>query len=99
MISDGFAELLVATFNDPNEHPVHLLFNRWRAHARDEVKDAYVEQFMGDPELAAFVDEGGRRMPNIQCVKWETMLDRPLIDVRSRYGMPSTADLSALTER
>ncbi len=63
MISDEFAELLVATFNDPDAHPVHVLFNQWWAHAPAEVKDGYVQQFMDDPELAAFVDEGHYAAP------------------------------------
>ncbi len=43
------------------------------------------------PMMDAIVDgwQLGRRTPNIQRVKWETMLDEPLADVRERYG---TAD-------
>ncbi len=58
MISDDFAKLLVNTFNDPAGNPVHFLFNQWWAHAPDDVKDSYVEQFLADPDIAAFVDEG-----------------------------------------
>ena len=112
MISEDFATLLIATFKDPNENPVHFLSNQWWAHAPDEVKDAFVRQFLADPELAAFVDptmitplmdaitEGwqlGRRTPDIQCVKWETMLDQSLAELRDRFDMPSTADLSSFT--
>lgn len=43
------------------------------------------------PMMDAITDgwQLGRRTPNIQRVKWETMLDEPLADVRERYG---TAD-------
>ncbi len=51
MINDEFATLLVATFNDPSKHPVHLLFNQFWQYASDEVKDAYVKAFEDDPKL------------------------------------------------
>lgn len=53
-----FADLLVTTFNDPGENPVHLLFNQWWAHAPDAVKADYVDQVMADANHRAFVEEG-----------------------------------------
>ena len=34
--------------------------------------------------------ELGRRSPNIQCVKWEDMLDQPLTEVRKKLGITPT---------
>jgi len=58
MISQEFAGPLLATFNDPDAHGVHLLFNEWWQHAPAEVKDAYVDGFVHDPDYAAFLAEG-----------------------------------------
>ena len=35
----------------------------------------------------------GRNVANIQCEKWETMLDQPLADVRARYGLTGSPSL------
>lgn len=56
MISEQFAGLLVATFNDPGQHPVHVLFNQWWQHAPDEVKQGYVDAFLAEPRYVAFVE-------------------------------------------
>lgn len=41
------------------------------------------------PMMDSITDEWhlGRVTPNIQCEKWETMLDQPLDTVRARYGI------------
>lgn len=57
VITDDFAKLLVSTFNDPSQNPVHLLFNQWWQHAPDEVKQAYVDGFVNDPQFAPFLTE------------------------------------------
>jgi ubiquinone biosynthesis protein Coq4 len=35
----------------------------------------------------------GRNVANIQCEKWETMLDQPLAEVRARYGLTGSPSL------
>jgi ubiquinone biosynthesis protein Coq4 len=35
----------------------------------------------------------GRNVANIQCEKWETMLDQPLAEVRARYGITGSPSL------
>lgn len=57
MITDEFAKHLLATFNDPGQNGVHLLFNQWWAHAPDEVKAKYVDAFVNDPQYAEFFGE------------------------------------------
>jgi ubiquinone biosynthesis protein COQ4 len=57
-IDRAFAELLMRTFNDPDDLPVHLLFNQFWQHAPAEVVAAYATQFTNDHDLAAFVDAG-----------------------------------------
>ena len=57
MITDEFAQHLLATFNDPGANGVHLLFNQWWQHAPDDVKDAYVDAFVGDPAYGPFLAE------------------------------------------
>ena len=57
MITDEFAQHLLATFNDPAANGVHLLFNKWWQHAPEDVKQAYVDAFVGDPALASFLAE------------------------------------------
>ena len=58
MINDEFAQLLLTTFNDPAKNGVHMLFNQWWKHAPDDVKAAYVERFVSDPQYAEFLAEG-----------------------------------------
>lgn len=57
MINEEFASLLVRTFNDPADNGVHLLFNQWWQHAPEDVKQAYIENFLADPAMADFVEE------------------------------------------
>jgi ubiquinone biosynthesis protein COQ4 len=57
-IDHEFAESLMRTFNDPNDLPVHLLFNQFWQHAPREVVAKYETQFTNDRDLAAFVEAG-----------------------------------------
>ncbi len=54
MIDDEFGQLFLATVNETDKNPVHLLFNQWWKHAPEEVKQAYVDGFAHDPHFADF---------------------------------------------
>lgn len=54
----GFAEKLLATFDDPDRHGVHLLFNEWWRHAPESVKRKYLADFEAVPEQRAFLADG-----------------------------------------
>ncbi|HUR79101.1 MAG TPA: Coq4 family protein [Acidimicrobiales bacterium] len=51
MITDEFAALFLTTINQTDKNPVHLLFNQWWQHAPENVKQAYVDGFVNDPNL------------------------------------------------
>ena len=53
-----FVENMVRTFNDSNEHGVHLLFNEWWAHAPDSTIKSYLANFRAQPGANAFLAEG-----------------------------------------
>ncbi len=53
-----FTPELLKTFDDPNAHGVHVLFNQWWAHAPDEVIEAYLDDFAAVPAQKAFLDAG-----------------------------------------
>jgi ubiquinone biosynthesis protein Coq4 len=55
-IERAFADELIRTFDDPDRHPVHLLFNRWWRHAPDEVKSKYLADFAAVPEQHAYLE-------------------------------------------
>lgn len=55
-IDRDFAENLLRTFDDPQEHGVHLLFNEWWEKAPQEAIDKYVADFQSIPEMKAFVE-------------------------------------------
>jgi len=57
VINDEFAKLLLTTFNDPAANGVHLLFNQWWPHAPEDVKKAYVDNFLSDPTMSDFLAE------------------------------------------
>lgn len=52
-----FVEKMVRTFNDSDEHGVHLLFNEWWPHAPDVTIERYLENFRATPGAAAFLAE------------------------------------------
>lgn len=54
----GFAGELLKTFDDPQKHGVHLLFNQWWERAPDEVIADYMADFESIPAQRAFLDEG-----------------------------------------
>lgn len=56
-IDREFAEHLLQTFDDPDRHGVHLLFNQFWAHAPAEVVATYAARFDTDEALHAFVAE------------------------------------------
>ena len=56
-IDRNFAQHLLDTFDDPERHGVHILFNQFWQQAPPEVADAYLEQFLSIPEARAFDED------------------------------------------
>lgn len=52
-----FVENMVRTFNDSNEHGVHLLFNEWWPHAPAVTIERYHANFRAAPGAAEFLAE------------------------------------------
>jgi ubiquinone biosynthesis protein Coq4 len=52
-----FVEKMVRTFNDSDEHGVHLLFNEWWPYAPDLTIERYLENFRATPGAGAFLAE------------------------------------------
>lgn len=52
-----FVENMVRTFNDSDEHGVHLLFNEWWAHAPDLTIESYLGNLRALPGAAEFLAE------------------------------------------
>lgn len=52
-----FAKSLLETFDDPDRHPVHQLFNEWWSFAPESVKARYASDFESVPEQRAFWEE------------------------------------------
>lgn len=52
-----FVEKMVRTFDDPDAHGVHLLFNEWWPHAPDPTIERYLENFRATPGAQAFLAE------------------------------------------
>ncbi|HVO25386.1 MAG TPA: Coq4 family protein [Candidatus Margulisiibacteriota bacterium] len=52
-----FVQNMVRTFNDSDEHGVHLLFNEWWPHAPDFTIERYLENFRATPGVEAFLAE------------------------------------------
>ncbi|MBM4247134.1 MAG: hypothetical protein FJ148_25635 [Deltaproteobacteria bacterium] len=50
-----FVRSLVRTFDDPDEHGVHLLFNEWWPYAPDETIERYLTGLREKPGAAAFL--------------------------------------------
>ncbi len=63
----AFVENMVRTFNDSNEHGVHLLFNEWWPHAPDVTIERYLANFRAMPGADAFLAEGYLRRPQIDA--------------------------------
>ncbi|KAA1192497.1 hypothetical protein F0M18_07445 [Pseudohalioglobus sediminis] len=57
-IDRHFAEKLLLTFDNPDEHGVHFLFNEWWRHAPAAVTQQYLEAFRSVPEAEAFLASG-----------------------------------------
>jgi len=60
----AFVPNMVRTFNDSNEHGVHLLFNEWWAHAPEVTIQRYLENFRRIPGAEAFLAERHRPTPS-----------------------------------
>jgi len=56
VIEQPFADELLKTFNDPDTHGVHVLFNQWWASAPDQVIADYMADFETEPDHQAFLD-------------------------------------------
>jgi ubiquinone biosynthesis protein Coq4 len=52
-----FVKSMVRTFNDSNEHGVHLLFNEWWPYAPDATIEQYLRNFRAVPGATAFLAE------------------------------------------
>lgn len=52
-----FVDNMVRTFNDSDEHGVHLLFNEWWRYAPDVTIERYLENFRATPGAEAFLAE------------------------------------------
>lgn len=51
-----FVKNMVRTFNDSDEHGVHLLFNEWWPHAPGSTIEAYLQNFKALPGAAEFLE-------------------------------------------
>jgi ubiquinone biosynthesis protein Coq4 len=51
-----FVKSLVRTFNDPDEHGVHMLFNEWWAHAPDATIAGYLTGIRATPGADTFLE-------------------------------------------
>jgi len=67
-----FVTNLVRTFNDPDDHGVHMLFNEWWAHAPDSTIQAYLDGIRGTPGSREFL-EAGYFAPQIGLEELEVM--------------------------
>jgi ubiquinone biosynthesis protein Coq4 len=56
-LSPEFVRNLVRTFDDPDEHGVHLLFNEWWAHAPGYTVERYLRMFLATPGVDRFLAE------------------------------------------
>jgi len=52
-----FVKNMVRTFNDSDEHGVHLLFNEWWQHAPDVTIERYLEKFRATPGAKGFLED------------------------------------------
>ncbi len=52
-----FVKNMVRTFDDPDEHGVHMLFNEWWPHAPDDTIERYLEGFRETPGAKTFLEE------------------------------------------
>ena len=52
-----FVKNMVRTFNDWDEHGVHLLFNEWWPHAPQVTIDRYMENFRATSGVTEFLAE------------------------------------------
>jgi len=76
-----FVEKMVQTFNDAQEHGVHLLFNEWWAHAPDVTIARYLAKLRETPGAEAFLAERHFAEP----VALEALAAMPAGSVGRRY--------------
>jgi ubiquinone biosynthesis protein Coq4 len=53
-----FVTNLVRTFNDPDDHGVHMLFNEWWAHAPDATIEGYLEGIRATSGAKEYLEAG-----------------------------------------
>ena len=58
MLNEKFGEKFLATVNTTDDNPVHLLFNQWWNEAPEEVKQQYLDIFLGDPVYREWYEAG-----------------------------------------
>jgi ubiquinone biosynthesis protein Coq4 len=58
VLSQKFGEKFLTTLNKTDDNPVHLLFNQWWNEAPDDVKQKYLDIFLGDPVYQAWYEAG-----------------------------------------
>ncbi|MCB1842109.1 MAG: hypothetical protein KDI09_04025 [Halioglobus sp.] len=56
-IDREFAEKMLQTFDNPQEHGVHLLFNEWWRYAPQEVTQSYLKQFCALEHAQGFLNK------------------------------------------
>ncbi len=56
MLNEKFGEKFLTTVNRTGDNPVHLLFNQWWNEAPEDVKQKYLDIFLGDPVYAQWYD-------------------------------------------
>lgn len=56
-LDPAFVPKMVRTFNDSDEHGVHLLFNEWWPHAPEHTIERYLENFRATPGAESFFSE------------------------------------------
>ncbi len=81
MISETFGAKFLATVNDTAARPVHLLFNQWWNEAPDDVKQQYLDIFLGDPVYRAWYEAGEYAAP----VDFDALRDLPAETLGRRY--------------
>jgi hypothetical protein len=83
-----FVKNMVRTFDDPDEHGVHMLFNEWWAHAPDATIEGYPKAIVPVMDAISRGWQLGRSVENLQFARWEDAFEEPLATVRPRYGLP-----------
>jgi len=86
MLNEEFGEKFLTTVNKTDDNPVHLLFNQWWNEAPDDVKQKYLDIFLGDP-----IYKDGSRPASTPTLSTSTRSAR---SPRARWGAPITTGSS-----